>query len=80
MSDTARPFDASKAEAFAGTLLQSLNHGAWCLMASIGHRTGLFDTMRELPAATAQDIARAANLNERYVKEWLGAMVTSRVV
>ncbi len=80
MSDTAKPFDASKAEAFAGTLLQRLNHGAWCLMASIGHRTGLFDTMRELPAATVQDIARAANLNERYIKEWLGAMVTSRVV
>jgi 2-polyprenyl-3-methyl-5-hydroxy-6-metoxy-1,4-benzoquinol methylase len=75
-----RPFDASKAEAFAGTLLESLNHGAWCLMASIGHRTGLFDTMRDLPASTAGDIARAAHLNERYVREWLGAMVTAGVV
>jgi 2-polyprenyl-3-methyl-5-hydroxy-6-metoxy-1,4-benzoquinol methylase len=75
-----RPFDASKAEAFGGTLLESLNHGAWCLMASIGHRTGLFDTMRDLPASTAGDIARAARLNERYVREWLGAMVTAGVV
>ncbi|MGH9145361.1 MAG: transcriptional regulator, partial [Vicinamibacterales bacterium] len=82
MSDLASPssFDSSKAEAFAGTLLQNLNHGAWCLMASIGHRTGLFDTMSHLPPATALDIARAANLNERYVREWLGAMVTAGVV
>ena len=42
MSDAAQeiPFDAAKAAAFAGSLLQTLNHGAWCLMASIGHRTG----------------------------------------
>jgi hypothetical protein len=82
MSESAQevPFDSAKAEAFAGSLLQNLNHGAWCLMASIGHRTGLFDTMRELPASTVEDIARAANLNERYVREWLGAMVTAGVV
>ena len=82
MSEAAQevPFDSAKAEAFAGSLLQHLNHGAWCLMASIGHRTGLFDTMRDLPASTVQDIARAANLNERYVREWLGAMVTAGVV
>ena len=81
MSDAQEvPFDPAKAEAFAGRLVQHLNHAAWCLMASIGHRTGLFDAMRDLPAATAQDIARAANLNERYVREWLGAMVTAGVV
>lgn len=73
-------FDGAKAEAFAGTLLRMLNNGAWCLMASIGHRTGLFDTMSGLPPATVADIARAARLNERYVKEWLGAMVTAGVV
>jgi 2-polyprenyl-3-methyl-5-hydroxy-6-metoxy-1,4-benzoquinol methylase len=82
MPESARevPFDSAKAEAFAGSLLQNLNHGAWCLMASIGHRTGLFDTMRDLPASTVGDIARAANLNERYVREWLGSMVTAGVV
>src|SRR5262245_7188193 len=50
------------------------------LMVSIGHRTGLFDVMRNLPPSTSPDIARAASLNERYVREWLGAMVTSRIV
>jgi ubiquinone/menaquinone biosynthesis C-methylase UbiE len=73
-------FDAAKAEAFAGRFLAAVNDGALCLMASIGHRTGLFDAMRGLPASTAAEIADAAGLNERYVREWLGAMVTAGVV
>jgi 2-polyprenyl-3-methyl-5-hydroxy-6-metoxy-1,4-benzoquinol methylase len=61
-------------------MLQTLNDGALCLMVSIGHRTGLFDTLRELPPSSSAKIAEAAGLNERYVREWLGAMVTSGVV
>ncbi len=42
-------FNQSKADAFANRLFGALNEGALCLMTSIGHRTGLFDTMAELP-------------------------------
>jgi ubiquinone/menaquinone biosynthesis C-methylase UbiE len=49
-------------------------------MASIGHRTGLFDALRDQPPSTSTEIAERAGLNERYVREWLGAMVTSGVV
>jgi winged helix-turn-helix protein len=73
-------FDAEKAEAFAEQFLMALNYGSFCLMASLGHRTGLFDAMRGLPPSTVEEIARKAGLNERYVREWLGAMVTSGVV
>jgi 2-polyprenyl-3-methyl-5-hydroxy-6-metoxy-1,4-benzoquinol methylase len=73
-------FDKTRAEAFAGKFLEVLNGGALCLMTSIGHRTGLFDLMRTIPPASVEEIARRANLNERYVREWLGAMVTSGVV
>jgi len=72
--------DPSKADAFAGRLLSALNDGALCLMIAVGHRVGLFDAMRELPPATSDEIARHAGLNERYVREWLGAMVTGRVI
>ena len=72
--------DAAKEEAFAGRLLTALNDGALCLMISVGHRTGLFDSMRDLPPATSREIATKAGLNERYVREWLGAMVTGRIV
>ena len=45
----ATQFDRQRAEAFAGRLLGVLNDGALCLRVSIGHRTRLFDTMRDLP-------------------------------
>jgi 2-polyprenyl-3-methyl-5-hydroxy-6-metoxy-1,4-benzoquinol methylase len=73
-------YDVAKAEAFAARFLTALNHGALCLMVSVGHRTRLFDVMRTLPPATSQEIATQAGLQERYVREWLGAMVTAGVV
>jgi 2-polyprenyl-3-methyl-5-hydroxy-6-metoxy-1,4-benzoquinol methylase len=77
---TEASYDPAKAEAFGARLLTALNHGAFCLMASIGHRTGLFDAMRGAPARTSAEIAARAGLDERYVREWLGAMATSGVV
>lgn len=73
-------FDQAKAEAFAGKVLTALNNGALCLMISVGHRTGLFDTMGQLAPSNSDEIATRAGLNERYVREWLGAMVTGGVV
>ena len=73
-------FDSGKAGAFAERLLGTINQGALCLMISVGHRTGLFDAMREMAPATCGEIAKKTGLNERYVREWLGAMVTGRVV
>jgi ubiquinone/menaquinone biosynthesis C-methylase UbiE len=67
-------------EAFTGRMLDILNSGSLALMTSIGHRTGLFDTMAGLPPATSGQIAEATGLQERYVREWLGAMVVGRVV
>ena len=73
-------FNPARAGAFAGRFLKALNDAALCLMASVGHRTGLFDVMRDLPASTPEEIAQGAQLNERYVREWLGAMIAAGVV
>jgi len=72
--------DQAKAEAFAERMVGVLNEGAIALMTSIGHRTGLFDVMAGLPPSTSEQIASAANLNERYVREWLAAMVVGKIV
>jgi SAM-dependent methyltransferase len=77
---TTQQIDQAKAEAFAGTMVGMINGAMLSLMTSIGHRTGLFDTMAELPPSTSDEIAKASGLNERYVREWLGAMVTGRIV
>lgn len=70
----------AEVEAFAGRMLTILNDSAIGLMVSIGHRTKLFDTLAGMPPARSGEIAATANLNERYVREWLGAMVTGRIV
>jgi 2-polyprenyl-3-methyl-5-hydroxy-6-metoxy-1,4-benzoquinol methylase len=72
--------DQSKAEKFAARVMMALNDGALCLMLSIGHRTGLLDALRALPPSTSAELAKHAGLNERYVREWLGALVTAGVV
>jgi 2-polyprenyl-3-methyl-5-hydroxy-6-metoxy-1,4-benzoquinol methylase len=73
--------DQAKAEAFAGRMLGILNSSTLGLMISIGYQTHLFDVMSKLSAPlTSAEIAKAANLNERYVREWLGAMVTGKLV
>jgi SAM-dependent methyltransferase len=72
--------DTTRAQAFAEQALGVLNGGFLSLMLSVGHRTGLFDTLATLPPSTSEQIASAAGLNERYVREWLGAMVTGRIV
>jgi len=73
-------FDKTRAEAFAGKMLEILNGGNVSLMISIGHQTRLFDVMSKLPPSTSEEIAQHASLNERYVREWLGAMVTANIV
>ncbi|HLF45719.1 MAG TPA: class I SAM-dependent methyltransferase [Chitinophagaceae bacterium] len=75
-----KTFDSLKAENFANTLLDTLNKSALSLMTSVGHRTGLFDTMAEMDFATSAEIADKATLNKRYVREWLGAMVTGGII
>ena len=72
--------DQTQSDQFAERMITMLNHGALGLMTSIGYRTGLFDSMADLEASTSQQIADAADLNERYVREWLGAMVTGKIV
>jgi 2-polyprenyl-3-methyl-5-hydroxy-6-metoxy-1,4-benzoquinol methylase len=72
--------DEAKAEAFAERFVAGLNESSLMMMFSIGHRTGLFDTLDGMDWSTSRQIADAAELDERYVREWLGAMVTGKVV
>ncbi len=67
-------------EEVAGRVIKILNDGAICVLAAIGHELGIFETLNGLPPATSAQIADAAGLDERYVREWLGGMVTAGFV
>ena len=75
-----KSFDQSKCEAFGGRMLGILNDATLALMISLGHQIKLFDVMSKLPPSSSSEISLAATLNERYVREWLGAMVTGKIV
>jgi SAM-dependent methyltransferase len=72
--------DKAKIDAFAGQMIGYLNGGSVAMMISVGYHTGLIDALAEMPPSTCAQIAERAGLNERYVREWLGSMVTGRVV
>jgi SAM-dependent methyltransferase len=61
-------------------MLRTMNEAAVALMVSVGHRTGLFDVMAAMPAATSAEIASRAALDERYVREWLAVMTTGAII
>lgn len=78
MTDTDR--EQKPLEDFTGFGLDVLNKGMLALMWSIGYNAGLFDALAEVSPASGNDIARAAGLDERYVREWLAAVVAGGIV
>jgi SAM-dependent methyltransferase len=71
--------DEGQVEAFAGRLFELYTGGLLTCMIDIGHRTGLFAAAVAGPATSAE-LADRADLQERYVREWLGAMVSGGIV
>jgi hypothetical protein len=65
---------------FVDQLFAALNGSALAVFVSIGHKTGLIKTMMGLTRSTSAQIAEAAGLQERYVREWLSGMVVTGIV
>jgi SAM-dependent methyltransferase len=72
--------DATKAAAFQARMIEVLNSSFLGLAMSLGHHLGLFDTMAGRDWATSAEIALTTGLQERYVREWLAAMVVGHIV
>ena len=79
-SPSTRTAEAADPEEVAGRVVGILNDGAICMLTSLGHELGIFETLASLPPATSDQVADAAGLDERYVREWLGGMVTAGFV
>jgi 2-polyprenyl-3-methyl-5-hydroxy-6-metoxy-1,4-benzoquinol methylase len=78
MSDTS-VIDPTEIEQFAGRIVSIYTGSMLSYMIDIGHRTGLFTAAAARPA-TSEELASRAGLTERYVREWLGSMVTGGIV
>jgi 2-polyprenyl-3-methyl-5-hydroxy-6-metoxy-1,4-benzoquinol methylase len=71
---TQQTIDQAKADAFVGKVLADTAALAVTVMSSIGDRLGLFKILAQQGPATSVELADRAHVNERYTREWLGAM------
>ena len=68
-------------KAFPEVMTQILNAGALNLALAIGYRIGLFDSLDRFDTPRSlQEISAEANLSARYIREWLGVMVSGGIV
>ncbi len=71
-------FDQQKARQFALQLVGIYTGCVLTKLIDVGYETGLIEAAAK-GSGTSQQIAERAGLSERYVREWLGAMTTSRI-
>jgi SAM-dependent methyltransferase len=73
-------FDRVKAKAFTALMVRHLEGAAVSIMIEVGRRVGLFEAMATMGAVTNAQIAEKTGLSERYIREWLAAMVCGGIV
>jgi ubiquinone/menaquinone biosynthesis C-methylase UbiE len=78
--DAQTTLDRGEVESFALRMITALDGGSVALLVSLGHQAGLFEVMATLPPSTSAEIAAAAGLHERYVRECLDGLVAADVV
>lgn len=76
---TSPGLDGARVEQFAGRLLGIYTDSLVALMIDLANRTGLLDALAGGPG-TSEGLAARAGLQERYVRECLGALVTAGIV
>ncbi len=62
-------------------MTEILNHGALNLAMAIGYKNQIFDILEDLnKPVTVSELASASGLHPRYLQEWLGIMVTGKII
>jgi SAM-dependent methyltransferase len=69
--------DPARVEAFAGKVFGDTVGLMTTAMSSIGDRLGLFKDLAARGPATSRELAGRTRINERYAREWLGAMASA---
>lgn len=80
LSQTIPVFDDKRQAEFENRFLHALNESGMLQLVSLGHRSGLFNHLADGEAVTCSELAERSQLNERYVREWLGGLTVSGIV
>src|SRR5205807_4502979 len=69
--------DPARQEEFVGKVVEQISGTMTTLLGAVGDRLGLFKNLAQQGPATSAELASRTNLNERYVREWLGGMAAA---
>jgi len=72
--------DWGKVKEFAGLMLNDLGAAMQGALTYIGDRLGIFKALAAAGTVTSAELANRSGLNERYLREWLGAMTAAKYV
>ena len=67
----------AKLHQFIGQMLSDLGGAASVALVRIGDALGLYKTLHQRGPMTVADLAAAAKVNERYLREWLSQQAAS---
>ena len=73
-------FDEGKLNSLLGQMLSDLGGAASVAMVRMGDSLGLYKVLHEKGAMTCEDLAAAAGVHERYLREWLAHQAASNYV
>ena len=73
----AAQIDEAKVEAFVEKAVGDFSGTMTVTLATLGDRLGLFKDLAENGPATAAELAKRTNINERYALEWLRGMTSA---
>ncbi|HLW70791.1 MAG TPA: class I SAM-dependent methyltransferase [Candidatus Binataceae bacterium] len=72
--------DWGKVKEFAGLMTNDLGAAMQGALSYVGDRLGIFKTLASAGAVTSVELAAKTGLNERYLREWLGAMTAAKYI
>lgn len=80
MAEEQKNIDWGKVKEFAGLMMNDLGAAMQGALTYIGDRLGIFKTLAGAGAVTSVELAERTGLNERYLREWLGAMTAAKYI
>lgn len=72
--------DRAKVEQFSARIMEDYGNTLRGAMLYIGDQLGLFKALAQTGSVTLEELAQHTDLNARYLREWLGSMVTGNYV
>ena len=80
MAEEQKTVDWGKVKEFAALMTNDLGAAMQGALTYIGDRLGIFKALAGAGPVTSADLAARTGLNERYLREWLGAMTAAKYI